>query len=54
MLGFKVVDPVRVMGGNRDMVHHCSLMSSQLKKKHNAIAYHRIREVTAMGIVKLG
>ncbi len=29
-------------------------VSSQLKKKHNAIAFSRIREATAMSIVSLG
>ena len=31
----------------------CSIPSSNLKKKHNAIAYHRICEAVAAGIVKM-
>ena len=54
MLGCEVAGPVQVLGDNKGMIQNASLMSSQLKKKHNAIAYHRVREATAMGIVKLG
>jgi hypothetical protein len=53
MLGCEIDGPVRLVGDNRGMIQSTSLMSSQLKKKHNAIAYHRIREATAMGIVSL-
>ena len=30
-----------------------TLPSSSLKKKHNAIAYHKVREAVAAGIVKV-
>ncbi len=51
---FPVKGPVHLFGDNKGMVQNCSMLSSQLKKKHNAIAYHRIRESVASGIVKLG
>jgi len=35
------------------MVLSTSLPSSTLKKKHNALAYHQIREAVAAGIVKV-
>ena len=54
MLGCQIKGPVQLLGDNRGMIQNCSLMSSQLKKKHNAIAYHRIRESVACGITKLG
>ena len=54
MLGSEIDGPVRLLGDNRGMVQSCSIMSSQLKKKHNAIAFSRIREATAMNIVSLG
>ena len=54
MLGCKIDGPVRLLGDNRGMIQNSALMSSQLKKKHNAISYHRIREAAAMGIAKLG
>ena len=41
--------------GDQGMIQNCSMLSSQLvKKKHNAIAYHRIRESVAAGIIKMG
>ena len=54
MLGVPVKGPVNLCGDNKGMVQNCSMLSSQLKKKHNAIAYHRIRESVAAGIIKLG
>ena len=55
MLGVPVKGSVHLFGDNKGMVQNCSMLSSQLKKKHNAIAYHRrIRESVAAGIVKLG
>ena len=54
MLGSEIDGPVRLLGDNRGMIQNCSLMSSQLKKKHNAIAFHRIREAVACGIIALG
>ena len=35
------------------MVLNTSLPSSSLKKKHNAIAYHRAREAVAAKVVKV-
>ena len=35
------------------MVKNTTLPSSTLKKKHNAIAYHKICEAVAAGIVKI-
>ena len=54
MLGVKVNGPTVVLGDNMSVIQNCSLPSSQLKKKHNAIAYHRIRECVAKGIIRLG
>ena len=54
MLGCPIDGPVRLLGDNRGMIQNCSIMASQLKKKHNAIAYHRIREAVAGGIISLG
>lgn len=34
------------------VVLNTTVPSSQLKKKHNAIAYHRVREAIAAGIVR--
>ena len=54
MLGVPVKGPTAMLGDNMSVIQNCSLPSSQLKKKHNAIAYHRIRECVASGIAILG
>ena len=38
---------------NKSVVLSTSLPSSTLKKKHNALAYHRVREAVAAGILKV-
>ena len=43
-----------MLGDNVSVIQNCSLPSSQLKKKHNAMAYHKIQECVALGIIKLG
>lgn len=54
MLGVPIDGPVLLLGDNKGMIQKFSMLISQLKKKHNAIAYHRIRECVAANIVKLG
>ena len=54
MMGVIVEKPAILLGDNMSVIQNCSLPSSQLKNKHNAIAYHRIRECVANGIIKLG
>ena len=53
MLGVPVVGPSMMLGDNMSVIQNCSLPSSTLKKKHNAIAYHRVREATAAGVIRL-
>ena len=53
MLGVPVRNVSTLLGDNQSVITSCSLPSSNLKKKHNAIAYHRIREAVAAGIVKM-
>ena len=53
MLGVPVDGASVLVGDNQSVITSCSLPSSNLKKRHNAIAYHRIREAVAAGIVKL-
>ena len=53
MLGVPVQDASGLLGDNQSVITSCSIPFSNLKKKHNAIAYHRIREAVAAGIVKL-
>jgi hypothetical protein len=53
MLGIPVLAPTTTYGDNMSVVLNTTLPSSQLKKKHNAIAYHRVREAIAGKIVEL-
>ena len=53
MLGVPICDASVLIGDNQSVITSCSIPSSNLKRKHNFIAYHRIREAVAAGIVKL-
>ena len=53
MLGVKVKKCSVIFGDNKSVILSTSLPSSTLKKKHNAIAYHRIREAVAAGIIRM-
>ena len=41
-----------LFGDNKSVVTNMTLPSSQLKKRHNAIAYHFIREAVAAGVLQ--
>ena len=41
-----------MLGDNNSVVLNCTIPSSVLKKKHNAVAYHRVWEAIAAEIVK--
>lgn len=51
MLGVPLDGPAMMYGDNNSVVLSTSTPSSVLKKKHNAIAYHRVREALAAGIL---
>ena len=51
MLGVPIDSPTQLLGDNMSVVLNTTVPSSQLKKKHNAIAYHRVREAIAANIV---
>ena len=51
MLGVPLDGPALMLGDNNSVVLNCTMPSSTLKKKHNAIAYHRVREAIAAGIL---
>ena len=53
MLGVPVDGPTTMYGDNMSVVLNTTVPSSQLKKKHNAIAYHRVREAIAAKMVLL-
>ena len=49
-LGVKVSKPSLVLGDNRSVIINATVKESLLKKKHVAIAYHKVRESAAAGI----
>ena len=51
-LGVPVKGPSYLFGDNLSVVTNTTIPSSSLKKKHNAIAYHRVREAVAAGILR--
>ena len=54
MLGVPINGPSILLGDNLSMIKNCSLPSSTLKKRHNALAYHRVREAVAAKVIILG
>ena len=53
MLGVPVHGPVLLFGDNQSMVTNVTVPGSSLKKRSLAIAYHRVRECVAAGIVNI-
>jgi hypothetical protein len=53
MMGIKVEGPSVLLADNEAVVKNTTLPSSTLKKKHNAIAYHKVREAVAANIIKV-
>ena len=51
MLGVEVDGPAQMFGDNKSVIINTTIPSSQLKKKHNAICYHRVREAIAAKII---
>ena len=49
MFGTLIEGPPSVFGDNGAVVKNASLPESVLSKKHNSIAYHRVREAVASG-----
>ena len=53
MLGVRVEGLCILYGNNNSMILNTTTPSSMIKKKHNSIAYHRVREGVAAGIVDI-
>ena len=53
MMGIDVVGPTNVLCDNESVVKNATRPESTLKKKHVAVAYHRVREAQAAGIVRI-
>jgi RPA family protein len=53
MMGIEVDGTTNVFCDNDSVVKNSTRPESTLKKKHNAISYHRVREAQAAGIVRI-
>jgi hypothetical protein len=53
MFGIPVDGPANVYCDNNGVVTNCTKPESTLKKKHNAIAYHHVREAVAAGTIHI-
>ena len=53
MLGVPITGPANVFCDSSSVVINSTIPTSPLKKKHNAIAYHRVREAIAAGIIRV-
>ena len=53
MLGVPIQGSTLLYGDNLSVITNATLPSSTLKKKHNAIAYHRVREAVASRIIDM-
>jgi hypothetical protein len=50
MMGVAMTGAADIFCDNQSVVYNASMPESTLSKKHNAIAYHRVRESIAMGM----
>jgi hypothetical protein len=53
MMGIPVSGPANMFCDNQSVFKNCSYPESTLKKKHNAIAYHRTREAQASKTIRV-
>ena len=51
MFGIPLEGPANVFCDNEAVYKNSSIAASTLKKKHNSIAYHKVRECVASGIL---
>jgi hypothetical protein len=53
MMGIPLNGPTSVFCDNQSVVKNTTAPESVLKKRHNAIAYHRAREAQAAGFIRV-
>ena len=53
MMGIPVNGPTSVFCDNESVVKNSTAQETMLKKRHNAITYHRAREAQAAGIIRV-
>jgi hypothetical protein len=53
MLGIPIDGPVNAFCDSKSVVTNSTIPTSTLKKKHNSIVYHHVREAVAGGILQI-
>lgn len=53
MFGIPIDGPANVFCDNKSVVMNSTVPTSNLKKKHNSIVFHRVREAVAAGILRI-
>ncbi len=53
MFGIPIDGPTNMYCDNGSVVTNCTKPESTLKKKHNSIAYHKVRESVAQGTIRI-
>jgi hypothetical protein len=53
MFGIPIDGPANVICDNKSVITNAIIPTSTLKKKHNSIAYHRVREAVAAGTLRI-
>lgn len=53
MFGIPIEVPANVFCDNKSVVTNSTVPTSSLKKKHNSIAYHRVREAVAASVLRI-
>ena len=53
MMGIPLDGPAWMFGDNQSVITSSTLPHSSLNKRHNALAYHRVREAVAAGVMYL-
>jgi hypothetical protein len=53
MMGIPIDGPSNTFCDNKSIVTNATTPTSTLKKKHNSIAYHRVQEAVAAGILSI-
>jgi hypothetical protein len=53
MFGIPIDGSANIFCDNKSVITNSTIPTSTLKKKHNSIAYHRVREAVAAGILRI-
>jgi hypothetical protein len=53
MMGIPIDGPANAFCDNKSVVTNATVPTSTLKKKHNSIAYHRVREAVAAKVLRI-